>query len=134
MEAPSSFFTARAATEGVIDGDCCVNKDHGYERERADVVNQSSPFRWEWGGSHWLSDARGSIKSTAHIAAPHHNTGNMHLQHRQGSMWSERHQALAKLPCISVLLMGIEPRPGNCLIYFLLTSFPDTCLNLHALS
>lgn len=30
-------------------------------------------------------------------------------------------------------LMGIEPRIGNCLIYLLLTSSPDTCLNLRVL-
>lgn len=44
LEVPSSFFTAGAAREGVIDGDCCVNKDYRYEKKRAHIVNQSCFF------------------------------------------------------------------------------------------
>lgn len=33
MEALSSFFTAGAAAEGVIDGDWCVNKEQPYDAE-----------------------------------------------------------------------------------------------------
>lgn len=41
---PSSFFTARAAREGVIDGDCCVNKDYRYKKKKENVVIQRYLF------------------------------------------------------------------------------------------
>lgn len=44
LKVPSSFFTAGAVREGVIDGDCCVNKDYRYENKRAQIVNQSCFF------------------------------------------------------------------------------------------